>query len=429
VNPRVIVSASLGGFLLSAGVAGGQLFGEAERHAAGEAPCSVAVGDLDGDGALDLVAPNRDLRGVDSAYDLSLFFGSGDGGFGAEQRLAIEAGSPRHVALRDLDGDGALDLAVATGGSTRLSVRFGNGDGTFGVERRYVTEGAAGHAVAAGDLDGDGALDLVLTQPQGSGGAVAVLLGDGDGAFSEHVRQAGTGGRSGVVIGDFDGDGAMDLATANQSGGDVSVFRGFGNGFLQPQVRYDVGGQPVSLVADDFDGDGDLDLAVAAVTTLAVALNDGGGTFGEVGLVHPSGSSEEGVVAVDFDLDGAMDLAAPAGIYAARAMTGLGNGVFFADPLFYGDDTSEASDAAAGDFNGDGFPDLAVSDSDNNELVVLLNTGALRGADLDWDRRVDGDDLAALLSVWGSVAAAADLDGDGVVGSGDLGVLLAAWGE
>ena len=81
-----------------------------------------------------------------------------------------------------------------------------------------------------------------------------------------------------------------------------------------------------------------------------------------------------------------------------------------------------------GDLDGDGAPDLAVTNAGSDDVSVLLNVG-ISPADFEGDGVVGSDDLGILLAAWGSsVATALDLDGDGVVGSGDLGILLAAWG-
>lgn len=116
---------------------------------------SVALGDLNGDGALDVVyLQHVTPRGV------AVRFNQGDGTLG-DANLYGTSGASVDVALGDLDGDGDLDLAVAVGGGSEVLVLRNKGDGTFDDPDVYPVEGMA-TGVALGDMDGDGDLDLVV---------------------------------------------------------------------------------------------------------------------------------------------------------------------------------------------------------------------------------------------------------------------------
>src|SRR5262249_41628225 len=147
----------------------------------------------------------------------------------------------------DFNGDGVLDLAVDNqGGGSTVSVLLGAGDGTFGAARAFDA-GDGPLSVAVGDFDGDGALDLALANDGAySGNAdVSVLLGTGDGAFgaTRHFR-AGSRPRS-VAAGDFNGDGVLDLAVADQGGGStVSVLLGTGGGAFGAARHFRAGIRP-----------------------------------------------------------------------------------------------------------------------------------------------------------------------------------------
>ena len=161
------------------------------------------------------------------------------------------------VAAGDFDGDGVLDLAVANSGGG-VSVLLGLGNGSFAPEQRFGA-GLSSKSVAVGDFDGDGVLDLAVVS---SSPDVSVLLGLGDGSFAPEQRfGAGVGARS-VAVGDFDGDDVQDLAVAASTGFSepdsdrVSVLLGLGDGSFAAQQRISVGFRPSSVAVGDFDGDG-----------------------------------------------------------------------------------------------------------------------------------------------------------------------------
>jgi hypothetical protein len=147
-----------------------------------------------------------------------VLLGNGDGTFQAARNFAAGI-YPESVAVGDFNGDGTLDLAVANNTvSGTVSVLLGNGDGTFQDARNYAT-GNGPDSVAVGDFNGDGTLDLAVA---GAGG-VRVMLGNGDGTFqTTNFGYLAGGLPTSVAVGDFNGDGAPDLAVANYSSNDVS---------------------------------------------------------------------------------------------------------------------------------------------------------------------------------------------------------------
>jgi len=173
----------------------------------------VAVADLDGDGAPDLATANV------ASDDVSVLLGNGDGTFRDQQRFAAGNG-PYSVAVADLDSDGTPDLATANSGSHDVSVVLGNGDGTFRAQQRFAA-GNGPYSVAVADLDADGAPDLATANYTSDD--VSVLLGNGDGTFRAQQRFAAGNGPYSVAVADLDSDGAPDLATANYGTDDVSV--------------------------------------------------------------------------------------------------------------------------------------------------------------------------------------------------------------
>jgi hypothetical protein len=232
----------------------------------------AAVGDFNGDGNPDLVEANYGWPG-ESGNTATVLLGNGDGTFGASRNYPVLA-QPSAVAVADFNGDGILDVAVAALGG--LSILLGKGDGTLQPAQNYPE--VPGTSLAVADFNGDGFLDLALWHP-GTPGSVHVLLGQGDGTFqpgpSYLAGSASPEGRPGLVAGDFNGDGILDLALSDSVASSVSVLLGKGDGtFAEPQ--YFAVGFPVNgLAVADFNGDGNLDMAVCSGSTVTILINDG----------------------------------------------------------------------------------------------------------------------------------------------------------
>src|SRR5438034_911093 len=200
------------------------------------------------------------------------------------------AGSnPASVAAGDFNRDGVLDLATANYGSNNVSVLLGNGDGTFQPARTFATAGFNPVTVAVGDFNGDGRPDLAVTNGANTtSGAVpgnlAVLLGNGDGTF-QAARTIDVGITPAfVAVRDVNGDGRPDLAVANFRSNDASVLLGNGDGTFQAPRNFDTGTGPLSIAVGDVNSDGQADLAVAnfdfnirGPNTVSVLLGNGDG--------------------------------------------------------------------------------------------------------------------------------------------------------
>lgn len=289
---------------------------------------------------------------------------------------------PRAVAGVDLNGDGKPDLVVCNNVDGTIGVLLGNGDGTFQPVVAYSV-GSQPFDIAVGDVNGDGKPDLVATDSGTSGTAkqVSVLLGNGDGTFQAAVNYPTNGATLAVVLGDFNGDGKLDIAVSDFSGG-VEVLLGNGDGTFQAALATATGQYAAFLAAADFNRDGKLDLAVinnnsAEVTIL---LGNGTGTF-TAGASYPSPYDTDwvGIVAGDVNLDGKPDLVmtsfnvAGGEQQAMSVMVGNGDGTFAA-PVSYGKAVQPCA-AIIADFNGDGKPDVAVVDQATNAVHIQLGNG------------------------------------------------------
>jgi hypothetical protein len=298
--------------------------------------------------------------------------------------------NPRAVAVGDFNGDGKMDLAVVNFGDPSVndngsvSILLGNGDGTFQPANNAVA-GKDPSYIAVGDFNGDGRVDIVTVN---SGNTVSALLGNGDGTFQAHVDYGTGSGPDFVVAGDFNSDGRPDLVITNSGGGSVSVLLGNGDGSFQSHADYPTGGAANGVTLADFNGDGKLDLAVAAGQGLVVLAGKGDGTFTQTWNSAALGLRSISVTVGDFNNDGNPDVVL--GVVAfgnATAsglvlLTGKGDGTFSQGGA---PNTGACQDGVprTADFDGDGKLDLGLFGNDdcfpspksNPRVLVLAGNG------------------------------------------------------
>jgi len=343
------------------------------------------VGDFNGDGRPDLVLPHWGDASV------SLMLGNGAGAFGAPAAFPVGP-NPWALATGDFNGDGKLDLAVANFGGPRVSILLGNGAGGFGAPADLALAGQLNPtALAVGDFNSDGKPDLAVTMAYGfsniTPGHVTVLLGNGSGGFAAPADFAVGGTPASVAMGDFNGDGKLDLAVPNTAVGTVSVLLGDGAGSFVGAPDLVIDGRPGAVVVGDFNGDGKTDLAVMVNSSLlnaasvAVFSGSGTGTFGPATtlvLDRANGAFLTGLALVDFNADGRLDLAV-SDQRANRAFVLLGDGAGSFGMTHYVVNLAGAPDGlAVGDFNGDGRRDLvAVTGNGSNAATASVSLGNL----------------------------------------------------
>jgi hypothetical protein len=270
-NPDLVTANGSGTVSILLGKSDGSFQSHVE-YTAGPATFSVAVGDFNGDGKLDLAAANNNSN---QGGTVSIFLGNGDGTFQPHVDYPVGTG-PYSVAVGDLDKDGKLDLIVANYAfDNSVSVLLGNGDGTFKPQATYAV-GRQPDSVAIGDLNGDGTLDLAVAGF--ADGVVSVLLGNGDGTFKPHVDYPAGRTPSSVIIGDFNGDGKLDLALSNYAPGGVSVPPGYlnilfgnGDGTFQSPAAFVAGPNPATVAVGDFNDDGAPDFVTGSVPSTITA--------------------------------------------------------------------------------------------------------------------------------------------------------------
>ncbi|HLW78303.1 MAG TPA: VCBS repeat-containing protein, partial [Terriglobia bacterium] len=345
----------------------------------------MATADFNGDGTLDLAVVGSGPSGTLPPTQLvTVLMGKPDGTFAApvEYQTGGECGP---ITVGDFNGDGKPDLALPCYLGA-VSILLGNGDGTFQAPR-LTALAAFPASLTTGDFNRDGKLDVAVI----NGNQISVLLGNGDGTFQPPVEcpveSAANAFVNGLISGDFNGDGKLDLAVTHVNcpfGGPcvnnfVGILLGNGDGTFQPKVDYATAAGPQSLAAGDFNHDGNLDLAVVTtgcnkcgIQMVSILLGKGDGTFG-AHVEYQIPDQPYAVTLADLNEDGKLDLAV-GGIDrfnnpTAGILLGNGDGTFQALVDYSG------GVWAVGDFNRDGKVDLAFATNSPGLSAVSILLG------------------------------------------------------
>ncbi|WP_287130417.1 VCBS repeat-containing protein [Candidatus Cyanaurora vandensis] len=221
----------------------------------GDDVSSLVIGDLDGDGDLDLA--------IGTDFAINIFKNDGNGTFTLSQVKYLIRGSASDVAVGDLDGDGDLDLAATAGYDYTVYIAILKNDGTGNFRTTSSRDSSREYptSIAVGDLDGDADLDLVVGNADVN--SVTVLENNGDATFGPSHFFANSGPAYDVALGDVDGDGQLDVVTVVARRNLASVLFNRGSAQLAAPLSIRVGQSPRSLVAQDLNGDAQVDLATA----------------------------------------------------------------------------------------------------------------------------------------------------------------------
>ncbi|CAF3329126.1 unnamed protein product [Rotaria sp. Silwood2] len=360
----------------------------------GTGPYSVSTGDFNGDGKQDIASANYDATSV-TVFLNTTTSGGATPTFSAKTDFTAGT-NPASVAIRDLNGDGVPDLAVANYGSNSVSILINTtapnaSTPTFSAKTDFAT-GSGPFTVILGDFNRDGKPDMAATHYNLN--SVSVFLnittpGAAVPTFGAVSFYAAGTNPSSVTICDLNGDGKLDMAAGNESSNDVSVFMntfslGVASASFSAKTDYTTGVAPRYISTCDFNGDGKIDLVTPNSTsnTVSIFLNTT-----TPGASSPSfsaktdfatGTTPQSIVIGDFNGDGKPDLgtANQGGLSVSVLLNtttpGASTPTFSAKTDFT--TGSNPRGVSTGDFNGDGKPDLAVANNTATSVSVLLNT-------------------------------------------------------
>ncbi len=356
---------------------------DAKRIAVGIAPASLALADFNGDGKLDVAVANSESRNV------TILLGDGKGGLTQATGSPFPAGDhPNDIAVGDVNGDGKLDLAFANHDTHYITVLLGDGRGVFAPAPKSpftVNSRPHPHGIAFGDFNGDHNLDFVIDD--WGNNRVTVVFGDGKGNFASPGVSFAVGQMpyQRVRAADVNKDGFADVITTNFESGDVTVLLGDGKGgFSQPPGSpFKANRHPFGVAIGDVNGDGKPDLAVVNFSgqgtdpsddAITILLGNGDGTFKQApGSPFKSGKLPVGVAVGDTNGDGFSDVAsANMGGNNITLLLGGKDGLRPApgSPFAVG---HHPECVALGDLNGDGKADIVVANLEDNDVMIILS--------------------------------------------------------
>ncbi|MDA0986957.1 MAG: FG-GAP-like repeat-containing protein, partial [Bacteroidetes bacterium] len=371
--------------------------------ATGGSPNTVSFGDIDGDGKLDMAVANQGSNTVSLFRNISTSGSITTGSFATKVDFATGS-NPEGVSLGDIDGDGKLDMVVANREEKTVSV-FRNistsgtiTTGSFATKVDFAT-GTRPYGISLGDLDGDGKLDLAVAKAESNTASVFRNISTSGsittGSFATKVDFATGTGPITVSIGDIDGDGKLDMAVANPNSSTISVLRNISTsgtittGSFAGKVDFATGNQPYSVSIGDIDGDGKLDMAVANINSNTVSVFRNISTSGSITtgsfatkIDFATGSNPQSVSLGDIDGDGKLDMAvanpnsSTISVLRNISTSGIITTGSFATKVDFAT-SNTAFFGEIGDIDGDGKLDLAVVNSGSTNTVSVFRNAII----------------------------------------------------
>lgn len=346
---------------------------------AGTRPVMVAIADVNKDGNNDILVANS------GSGNISVFLGDGKGRFSQAKGSPFAAGqNPSDIAVADFNNDGNIDVAIANHSVQLVTVLLGNGKGQFSFAPGSpfsVASNPHPHGIAVADFNGDKKPDIAIDS--WGENKVLVLFGNGDGSFKNPGVKFDVGNApyERLRAADLNEDGNPDIVTSNWKGNSVSVLFGDGKGTFS-RKDFTVPASPFGIAVGDYNGDHHLDIAIAhysghgadkSKNGLSVLFGDGKGSFAlATGSPFPVGHYPSTLVAGDLNGDGIADIAV-SNFDEGTLTVYLGgrSGVSPASysPIHVG---RGPHGVAIGNLNGDGKGDIVVAEEEENDVLVLL---------------------------------------------------------
>ena len=352
----------------------------------------IAAGDFKKDGHLDLAVSDS------SNNTVHVLTNNGSGTFVEYGTYTTGSGTnPSSIVAADFNQDGNMDVATSNAGTNTATILLGNGTGALAIQAAQPT-GTDPIALATTDVNSDGYPDLVaFDELSGSTGAVAVLLGNGDGTLqvAQTTNQAFLPGTQPAVA-DFNRDGKPDIALTQQGNQLASVMLNNTLPTQYPDGRSFAAAHSLingygnfadSVAVGDFNKDGRLDIAVSYLqdNSVRVLLNNGSGASNfNTAMTYAVGTQPYSVASGDLNGDGYPDLVtanttlnSKTGTISVLLNNGTAGNGTFASAVNYTVGW-QPYQVAIGDLNGDGYPDLAVTNNGDNTVSILFGskTGA-----------------------------------------------------
>ncbi|MEA3557637.1 MAG: VCBS repeat-containing protein, partial [Candidatus Thermoplasmatota archaeon] len=348
-------------------------------------PKQALLYDLDSDGDLDIVAVSK------SSDSVLIYRNKGSGSFMEPYQYYVGL-NPTSVELMDFDSDGDQDIITSdwkgwekeNGENGTVSVLINLRNGIFGTYKQYKT-GNSPRGVFTKDVDGDG--DMEIASANYFGSTVSILKNDGLGMFSSPMEYPIGLEPYAVVMEDFDGDGNIDGASADEANFRIVLLRSDGDGgFTTDRYLYDIGAYPFSLRTGDIDSDGDMDLYTSNYfqNSTTLLFNDGSGDFStmfnEYKTIYLGSNMPYDSIIEDVDGDGLKDLVTvnrgdtldPTDTISVM----INDGSYDFDVMSTYEVGTEPTSAVMYDLDSDGDLDIATANTGGDTISVMLNDGS-----------------------------------------------------